>query len=221
MKDSSRAFDEQKLSRRGLVLSAVALVLSGCGASTSFVSSWKAPDAKPLEFRGSKVAAVVMMSSEPTRRAAEDKLAGEISARGATGVPMYSILPNVNPGDEAQARAALEQANVKGVVVMRPMSVEKQVVVAPSAYSDSMYAGYWNGGYYAHGWGSPYGVSTMNNTYLTTTVSIETLIYSLAQNKLVWGGQSKTADPTSVDALVAEVASAAADELAEQGLVAR
>jgi hypothetical protein len=220
MKDTSRAFDEQRVSCRGLVLSAAVLVLAGC-SSTSFVSSWKAPEAHPLEFRGSKVAAVVMMSSEPTRRAAEDKLAQEISARGAQGVPMYVILPNASPGDEAQARAALEQANVKGVVVMRPIGVEKQVVVAPSAYSDSMYAGYWSGGYYAHGWGNPYAVSSMNNTYLTTTVSIETLIYSLAQNKLVWGGQSKTADPTSVDALVAEVASAAADELAEQGLIAR
>ena len=43
-----------------------AAMLSGC-ASSGFVSSWKAPDATPLEFRGAKVAAVVMMKR---RRAA-------------------------------------------------------------------------------------------------------------------------------------------------------
>ena len=52
-----------------------------------------------------------------------------------------------------------------------------------------------------------------------TIVSVETLVYSLKQNKLVWGGQSKTTNPSSVDKLVKTLATATAKELQKQGLI--
>src|SRR5688572_22427233 len=104
-----------------------AIVLTGClalfaCASDPVVASWKSPDAAPLELHGSKVAAVVMMKNEASRRAAEDALAREITARGAQGVPMYTIFPEGKPESEAAARAALEKAGMAGAVVMRPVS---------------------------------------------------------------------------------------------------
>jgi hypothetical protein len=50
-------------------------------------------------------------------------------------------------------------------------------------------------------------------------VVVETRVYSLKQNKLVWGGQSKTTNPKNVDALVRKLAAAAAKELKDLGLV--
>lgn len=188
---------------------------TACASSSSFVSSWKAPDATPLGFRGSKVAAVVMMKNPASRRAAEDTLAAEISKRGAQGVPMYTLSAEENLGDEAASRSTLEAAGVKGAVVMRPVSTDKEVVSAPT-YTGPAYGGYY-GGYYAYGWSSPYAGQVFTNTI----VSVETLVYSLDQNKLVWGGQSKTTNPANVDELVKEVADAVADELAKQGLIAK
>ena len=52
-----------------------------------------------------------------------------------------------------------------------------------------------------------------------TIVIVETLVYSLGQNKLVWGGQSKTTNPASVDRLIANAAKQVADELERQGLI--
>jgi hypothetical protein len=198
-----------------MCLVAVMGLAAGCASSSSFVSTWKAPDAAPLGFRGSKVAAVVMMKNPASRRAAEDTLAGEISKRGAQGVPMYSLVEEENLGDEAASRKALEAAQVKGAVVMRPVSTDKEVVSAP-VYTGPSYGGYY-GGYYAYGWSSPYA----GQVYTNTIVSVETLVYSLDQNKLVWGGQSKTTNPENVDALVKDVADAVADELSKQGLIAK
>jgi hypothetical protein len=192
----------------------LAALLGGC-SPTTFVSSWRSPTAQPLQPTGAKVAAVVMMQDEPSRRSAEDALAREISSHGAVGIPMYRILPNANPKDEAQAKAALQSAQVEGVVVMRPLGVTKDVTVSP-AYGGTAYNGYW-GGYYGYGWGSPWGPSTVHTD---TTVSVETLVYSLKQNQLVWGGRSKTTNPENVNQLISEVAIAAADELNEQGLLA-
>ena len=195
------------------------MTLFAC-ASDPFISSWKAPDAAPLELRGSKVAAVVMMKNGASRLAAEDSLAREITARGAQGVAMYTLLPEGTPENEAAARAALEKAGIAGAVVMRPVSVDKEVSSTPVTYSGSMYGGYY-GGYYGHGWGAAYGPPMMSGGEIRTDtiVVVETLIFSLKQNKLVWGGQSKTTNPKNVDQLVSKLSAATAKELEKQGLI--
>ena len=201
---------------RATLLLLASVVLAGC-ASNDFVSSWKAPDAQPLQLQGAKVAAVVMVNSEASRRVAEDKLAREITARGGVGIPMYSIYPDATPSSESAARAALEKAGVLGVVVMRPVQVDKEVVATPS-YSAPMYSGYW-GAYYGAGWGTPWGGPVFSEIHTNTIVQIETLVYSLRQNKLVWGGQSRLTNPASIDRTIERLASAAAAELQKLGLI--
>ena len=196
----------------------LATILTAC-SSAPFVSTWRAPDAQPLDVRGSKVAAVVMVNNEASRRVAEDKLAQEISARGAVGVPMYVLYPDAKPSNEPEARAALEKAGVLGVVVMRPVSVDKDVVSTPATYSEPIYHGYW-GGYYGAGWGTPWGATWSGGEIHTNTiVRIETLVYSLKQNKLVWGGESRLVNPSSIDKTINRLATAAAMELHKQGLI--
>jgi hypothetical protein len=223
------AYDEPEQFARGtkmikhdrfLILLGVAM-LSGC-ASSGFVSSWKAIDATPLEFRGAKVAAMVMMRDEESRRAAEDTLAKEITARGAQGVPMYTLLPSASPSDQALAREALEKAGVQGAVVMRPVSVEKEVSSTPETYLDPKYSGMW-GGYYEYGWNSSWGTPmvTGGEVHVDQIVSVETLVYSLKQNKLVWSGQSRTTNPEGVNELVKQLSAEAAAELEKQGLIRR
>ena len=194
---------------------AMVLAVSGLSACASnMVSSWKAPDAAPLQLAGSKVAAVVMAQEESSRRAAEDALARELTARGAEGIPMYTLLPGADPGDEQEARAAAERAGVAGIVVMRPVRTDQEVVSTPSMYAGPSYMGYW-GGYYGYGWGAAYGGEIRTDTLVT----VETLVYSLRQNQLVWGGESRTVNPGSVDRLVEDTAEKVADELERQGLL--
>jgi hypothetical protein len=196
------------------------VVLSAC-ASSGFVSSWQAPDATPLQVAGSKVAAVVMMKDVASRRAAEDALAHELAKRGATGVALYTILPDASPDNEAAVRAALERAGVAGAVVMRPVDTKQEVVSTPAIYAGPSYGRFW-GGYYGYGWGSPWSVGVVSGGEVRTNtiVSVETLVYSLKQNKLVWGGQSETTNPSSVDRLVKDTAAKAAKELQRRGLIA-
>jgi len=199
---------------RTIILATGALVL--CGCTSPFTSTWKAPDAQPLQVGGSKVAAIVMMRNEAARRAAEDALAHEITAHGAQGVPMYQIFPNDQPANEAAARKALEKAGMAGAIVMRPVSVDKEVVSTPAPYPGPSYGSYW-GGYYGYGWGSPWGPPSEIRT--NTIVTIETLIYSFRQNKLVWGAQSRTTNPRDVEKVIHTLATNAAKELQKQGLI--
>lgn len=188
--------------------------LSGCAAT--LVSSWKAPDAQPLRMQGEKVAAVVMVSDQAARLAGEDALARELSARGARGVPMYALFDGAEP-DEAKARAAAERAGIAGVVVLRPVRVDKEISSRPATYSGPPYGGFW-GGYFGHGWGSAWSAHG-GEIRTDTIVIVETLVYSLGQNKLVWAGQSKSRNPVSVERLIANTARQVADELVRQGLI--
>lgn len=205
--------------RRMGFVTVVVLALACSSSTTQFVSSWKAPDAQPLAFRNSKVVAVVMATNPTLRREAEDTLAREITERGAQGVAMYRILEEANSGNEDEARRALEAAQIKGVIVMRPVATEKEVVSVPApsrgtAGTEYYYPTYY-GGYYSHGWGDPYESQLRTDTI----VSVETLVYSLEQNKLVWSGRSKTTNPEKVDEFVKEVADAVADELKKEKLI--
>jgi hypothetical protein len=201
------------LTRALLVLCALAAT-TAC-ATTSFNSTWKAPDAKPVVLSGQKVVAFVLTKNEASRRAAEDALAREITAGGAQGVPSYTLIAAAAAPDEAKAKAQIEGAGATGVVVMRPVDSSKEVV-ATSTYMGPSYGPYW-GGYYGYGWGGAWGGGVDVRT--NTIVTVETLVYSIPQNKLIWAGQSNTTNPSKVDAFVRELATAARREMKKAGLL--
>lgn len=201
------------LTRALLVLWALSAT-TAC-ATTSFNSTWKAPDAKPVVLSGQKVVAFVLTKNEASRRAAEDALAREITAGGAQGVPSYTLIAAAAAPDEAKAKAQIEGAGATGVVVMRPIDSSKEVV-ATSTYMGPSYGPYW-GGYYGYGWGGAWGGGVDVRT--NTIVTVETLVYSIPQNKLIWAGQSNTTNPSKVDAFVRELATAARREMKKAGLL--
>jgi hypothetical protein len=203
--------------KSALLLPMLALI-AAC-SSGGITSSWKAPDAQPLQLRGARVAAVVMIQDEDLRRRAEDALASEITARGAIGIPMYSLLAGGLPSNEADARAACEEADIAGVVVIKPTSVDRKVEEKPVTYLEPTYTNYWNG-YFDYGWNSSYAPVQAGTEFdIKTTVSVETRVYSLRQNKLVWSGQSRITNPKSIDAEVKKVSSATAAALERDGLL--
>ena len=206
------------LSKRTLLAAAsLALLLAGC-ATTTFTSTWKAPDAQPLQFHaGDKVIAMVMAGSTALRRSAEANLADELDKRGLKGVPAYTLISDADIKDETKANAAINAADAVGIVVMRPKGKEQKVSSTPSAYYGSPYYGGFWGGYYGYGWGGYYDPGTIRTD---TYVSIETLIYDLRQNKLIWAGQSTTMNPSEVESFVGELAEAVSNELRKSGLVA-
>ena len=198
----------------GLFVVFVAAGLTAC-ATTTFTSSWKAPDAQPMgSLTGQTIVAAAMAKNTAVRRSAEDALVGVLNANGARAIPSYSIISDDAVNDEAKAKAAIEKSGAVALVVMRPVAKEKEVSSTPTMYMGPSYGGYW-GGYYGYGWGGAYGGTQIRTD---TIVIVETLVYSLKQNKLVWAGESKTTNPSQVDAFVKEVAAGAGKEMKKLGL---
>jgi hypothetical protein len=194
------------------------LLLAAC-SSNEALTSWKAPDAEPLQLRGAKVAAVVMVQDEELRRRGEDTLAAEITARGAVGIPMYTLLDGRPPSNEAEARAACEKAGVAGIVVFKTTSVDRKVEEKEVTYLEPMYRNYWDG-YFDYGWATSYAPVQAGTKFdIKTTVSVESRVYSLRQNKLVWSAQGKTTNPQNIETEVKRLSAATAETLKRDGLI--
>jgi hypothetical protein len=195
----------------------LALALGAC-ATTTFQSSWKAPDAAPLnKQKGDKVIALVIAKNDALRRAGEAHLASELDLRGDTGVPAYTIMSDADVQDEGKAQRVITTSGAKAIVVLRPQGTTQEVSSTPGYYGSPYYNGMWGGGYWGYGWGGAY---IPGDIRTDTYVHIETLIYDLEQNKLVWAGQSKTMNPANVEKGVHELATAVSKELQKSGLVA-
>jgi hypothetical protein len=195
---------------------ATALLLAAC-ATTTFNATWKNPEAQALTFKaGDRILAMVVSRSEAIRRAAEDALARELTQRGLQGIPAYTVLPTALTKDPDAAKAAAVQAGVVGVVSMRALAIGKDVSAGGAMYTGPAYGSYWGGGYYGTGWNSAY---DPNYIRTDTIVTVETLVFDLRQDKLVWGGQSETINPEKVDDLIQDLVDEAAGELRKEGLV--
>lgn len=212
------------------ILSATALLLALAGCASGgppkppkhiFETTYKDPDARPMQVRGAKVVAAVMIQDPAARRRAEDTLAREITALGGQGIAMYTLSPVNTPDKEGESktRAAVEAAGATGLVVMRPVDVNHRTVPTNTIASNDMYGGYW-GGYYGVGWSDPW-VDKAPDVQVDIVVTVETFVFSLPQNKLVWTGTSESTNPKNAEKLVQQLAQDSVRELHALGLLAQ
>jgi len=199
------------------ILAVLALSPLAC-STTTFESTWRSPEAQPLRLQGQKVVGLFLSNSPARRRRAEDAMAREISARGAQGVPAYTVLSDEEVKDQEAARAKLDKLGFGGVVVMRVVGRETQYSYEPAVvWARPHYRHFW-GGYWRWGWDAVY-----EPAYLQAdkVVKVETLVYSLVQDQLVWAGVSRTVDPAHIEDFIGELAQAVTKQMEKDGLLKR
>lgn len=195
--------------RRALLLAAFVL---GCG-TTQIQSSWKDPSAGEIHFR--KVAVFALSKDPATRRIAEDALV-QGSPSGAV-VASYTFVSDAELGDVDAVKRKVQEAGFDGAVVMRPVGTQTERTVVPGTplpHFGAPYGSLW--GYYGYGYPGAY---TPDAVRIDRYVEVETLVYSVPDQKLLWGARSETMNPSSVDELVDDVAKAAREDLRQQGLL--
>lgn len=199
---------------RPVALALVVLAMTvGC-ATTSFTNTWRDPEATPASLAGKTIVVAVQRADEAGRRAAEDALAQRITERGGKGIASWTL-----GGDELRdsvaARTRILATGAQGLLVMRLAATDTQVTSTPAPMMmDPYFRRPW--GWYGAGWGAAYAPQQVTSTQIVT---VETRVYSLEQDRLVWAGTSRTSDPSRVDKLILEVARKAADEMRKEGLL--
>jgi hypothetical protein len=185
-------------------------------AAVKFTSTFKSMDASSVSFAGKKVAALVISNDDSLRVAGEESLVRELSARGMQGVATYRIAPKEELRRADTARPWFEKASVEGVVAVRPVSAETRQTYTSGTWVTPDYGSLW--GYYSYGWGAVY---VLGSSQKETAVVVETTIYSVPRNQLLWAAVSETKNPRDLRAFVEELVKASVAEMQKQGLAKR
>ena len=192
--------------QRNKMLAIVATLAFTACSSTQLVTKWQAPSVERLTF--TKIVALALTQKASLRRAAETDLCSQVTSVSCT--PAYQVIPESAMGNVEQMKAIVQRAGFDGAVVFRVVSTDEKVTYVPPSYGGT----FW--GYY----GYAYPISYAPAYYRADkVVRVETSIYSLREDRLLWVATTKTINPDSVDSLVAEVAKAVRRELEHEKLI--
>lgn len=203
------------------------LILASCGSGTTIVNSWRDPDTTTAKEEFKKIMVVALIKDEATRRIAENR----ITAIGPKFHSSYNLL-NGNNLDltKEQKIKILQDENYDAVVTMRLVDTTKETDYVPGTNTSIYYGGMGYGGMYGYGYGFSNWYGTYSPVYYdpgyyqeTTYYMVETNVFSLKANKLVWTGTTKSANTSSQDLglLVDSIIATVMVEMKKDGFIAK
>lgn len=183
------------------LLSLIALMVA-CTPTTVLEKSWTDPSLTPETIKAfTKILVVASITDESSKRIAEDKIVAAL--KPGMGVQAYSYLLPSDTND-AKLDAKLKKDGFDGILLMRLKDVDKTV-----SYTQG--TGY--GGWYGYRYSSP-GYYSEDKTYY-----VETNIYSLEPNKLLWSATTSSMNPTKLETTLDAIIAADKAQLIKQGLI--
>lgn len=203
-------------STRSLLSTLCALaVATSALAGPKFTSTWRAPEAAGKSFAGQKVVALVIAEDENLRVSGEEALVRELAAVGVTqAVAAYRVIPKPELRNVDSARGWVERTGAVGVIALRPVKAEKELVYTPSTWANPYYSSLW--GFYGYGWGAMYDPGSVRED---TILVVETLIFGVAENKLLWAGASETTNPKDLQRVVKDLVQSTVKQMTKEGLI--
>ncbi len=185
-------------------------------AGTKMVNSWADAQFGKMKFKN--VLAIVATKDASLRRTAEDEICKNVVKTACTRG--YTILSEADAGDKEKAIAKIKEGGYDAVVLLRALGgdggVTREAGAAQPTYYWTFYTYY---GYWGSSWGVPYVAANTSYTKAQTYVTLETNIYDMTTDKLVWGGSTQTKNPDSARELVKDVTKAVRKDLKAKGLV--
>jgi len=185
-----------------LIFLATTFIFFSCSPGTKIEKTWTDPSFTPASVKAfEKVLVMGLLKDESTRRIAEDKMVSQF--KNVKAVQSYSYL---QPSDTVRGMVEekLKKDSFDGIVVMRLADVNKSTSYVPGT-------GY--GGWYGYRYASP-GYYQEDKTFY-----VETNIYSLEQNKLLWSGTTSSLNPSNLDKTLDDIITALKGQMQKQGLI--
>ena len=194
-----------------IIFSIVSVTLMSCGSSTRIINSWSDPEMTDNPNEWEKVLVIVQSPNEGMRRVAEDRVA----SLNPKIIVSYTILSESVVQDKERSRELIESADIDAIMTFKLIDEETQLNYTPGTYNYYDYRmGYW--GYHDYYWGNYY-----NSGYYTTDMvySVETQVFSMKDNKLVYAAVSETTNPDRIDDAIEEVTKATFHQMVRDGFI--
>ncbi len=203
------------------LLSGVSFLLFSC-ANTKISQSWVEPGHNKSY---NDLLIIGIAESEQNRRAYESYFVEELSENAIEAEASYKLIKSNQKIDRDSVSKAIKGLDIDGVIVTHMVGIDEETIYRPSAgYSyGGAYGGYYRGGHY----GGLYSYYPHVNTYVhnpgyyTTheTYTIETSLYDVASEELVWTARSRTFSPESVDEVIVDLTKLLIKDLSDKNLI--
>lgn len=191
------------------ILFVIIIIYFACTTPAGMQQTWSNP-APGNNYRFEKILFVALLKDAYTRKVAEDKLVDKVRPRG---IASYSYLPyfnTVNNNDTGLVANRLRQDGFDGIVIMRLINITTGTILKPGEvppYYNSWY-GYYSSTFPLY---NVPGTTQVNDIY-----NVETNIYSLNEDKLLWSGLTTAVTindkPKMIDGIIAAVKQKMKDE---------
>ncbi len=191
-----------------------ALFLSSC-ANTKISQSWVEPNHKKAY---DDILVIGIAESQQNRRAYESYFVEALQAVGVEGEASYKLIKESKIDREIVTKA-IKGLEIDAVIVTHLVGVDEETIYRPSMDYMPMYGGGYYGGLYSY---YPH-----VNTYVTRpgyyttheTYTLETNLYDVESEELVWSARSRSFAPESVDEVITDLTKLLIKDLSEKNLI--
>lgn len=205
---------------KGIMLGVAALLvltMLGACSSTKMVTRWAAEDYQGPKLK--KVLVIGIHKDDLIRRHFEDEFVAEIERLGRQGVASYVYMPSLEEYQERdKLHAVVKKVGADAVLVttLKAVDKEKEYVPPRTDWVPGVPVGY---GYYGYYYQAMRPVYTPGYTRTKTVVRLETRVFSVAEEKMVWAGNTESFNPSSSSKVIREIAKLVVEEMQSAGLI--
>ena len=189
------------------------LLIISC-SSTKIVSSWFEPNKEIKISNLKKVLVVALFKNETSQHKTEDQMVKYLNGKGVQSYNYFKS--NFNKENEQAIRSKIKNDGFDGAVTMRLIDVDKEKIYTPA--ETNFYPNYYRNfsGYYYNRWNT----STTPGYYTTTKIfTVETNVYSIKEDKIIWTALTETTNPDGLKNLTDDIAKVVFKQMQKEGFV--
>lgn len=208
----------------------LALGLASCGTQTALETQWRLPNLKGGPF--TKLAVIGVLKNKTDVKGFESAVVQDFDKGGVQAVPGFSFLGDKKKLPKEEMEKLVAGTGADGVLIFKVLAVDKtHHYVPPTSYVvpdplggwwDDDYWGYYNPypwGYWGYWYPAVQVVSTPGYWKTATAYRVESSLYRVSDNKLVWTAVSDTYNPESGADLASSLSGVVLKTLEKDGLV--
>lgn len=196
----------------------ILVFIAGC-STTSLVNRWSDP-----KYTGpalEKILVIGIIKDDIQRRSFEEEFSKLISSNGRAGIASYTLMPDLQSADQKEeVLAVVDKVGADGVMIVTLQGVSKeQRDVPPSVnYMPSAGFGYGMGmyGYYGMSHNTVY---TPGYTVTDTVVRLDTKLFAVSTEKMIWAGKTESFNPSSAQTVISELATVVTSDMKKSGMI--
>jgi len=207
-------------------LGIVVLLVAAC-SSTTMSGSWSDP---AFKNKVKNVYIIGIAKNETTRRIFEDAFSGNLGTHGVRTVSSYKDLPNSEEVTREDIIKGMTDEGCDSVLLTKLVGQRQETVTTPGRVSGYS-SGYGNrggnygnrGGRYSN-WGSYYGgrhdvVYTPPTSTEFTILTVESVLYDLQTEKMIWSGQLETIVEQNIEKNIQDFVIEVSKDMADKGII--